>query len=350
MHDSIFSSNQTLREAFNGGLGDMLEGGGLGPFILVCANAGFDSAVQAVTGGALTQHYRALRDEYVAALAAGREIRAVEEDLLVFLKLHAVGLENLQPTEKRRTGPWEVQFNHLRSFRPKRIAARIPETLRVPFDESGFHFNKPFMQKEAFWAGSLGERDATLYYNKYPFVELHALLVPEREARLPQFLDQERFSWLWETSQELAPNLEGVGFGYNALGAYASVNHLHFQMFVKPEGFPVQAQEWRHNGGTESYPAACAAFDDRDEAWGYLDHLHEANTAYNLLCLPGRVYVFSRRRQGTYHQPEWTTGFTWHELAGGMLTFNRRDFEVLDDAAIGQALQGVAHDGHDPHP
>lgn len=345
MNDRVFSSSRTLRQAFNTGLGTMLEGGGLGPFILVCANAGFDPEVQAATGAALKRHYQALRDDYLAALGSGREIRAVEEDLLVFLKLHAVGLDKLQPTEKRRAGPWEVQFNHLRSFRPKRIAARIPESLRVPFDESGFNFNKPFMQKEAFWSGPLGGRDATLYYNKYPFVELHALLVPQREARLPQFLDQERFAWLWATAEELAPTLDGVGFGYNALGAYASVNHLHFQMFVKPEGFPVQAANWRHNGGAETYPAACAAFDDRDEAWAYLDHLHDDNTAYNLLCLPGRAYVFARRRQGTYGQPEWTTGFTWHELAGGMLTFNRGDFDSLDEATIRQALQGAAHDG-----
>ncbi len=43
----------------------------------------------------------------------GRSTRleAPEDDLLVFLKLMAVGLENLQPTQFRRAGPWELQFN-----------------------------------------------------------------------------------------------------------------------------------------------------------------------------------------------------------------------------------------------
>ncbi len=339
------TSRPALRQAFNAGLCAMLEGGGLGPFILVCANGSYDPDVQAATGEGLERLYRELDRDFRAALENGRDIRAVEEDLLVFLKLRTVGLERLKATERRRAGAWEVQFNHLRAFRPKRIAARVPEGIRAPFDDGAFHFNKPFMQKEAFWSDALGGRDATLYYNKYPFADFHTLLVPERERQLPQYLTEDIHDWLWRLTLELGDTLDGVAVGYNAFGAFASVNHLHFQLCLKPEGFPVAAPGWRHNGGGEDYPAACHAFVERDEAWRFIDGLHQKAQPYNLLYLPGRLYVFPRRKQGTYNQPAWTAGFTWHELAGGMIAFNREDYETLDDDAIRQALQGVAPDG-----
>ncbi|MBS4098408.1 MAG: hypothetical protein KGZ83_16420 [Sulfuricella sp.] len=337
-----FSSSAAFKQAFVSGLSELLHGGRLGQFILVCANASFDPAVHAATAKELGKLHAELRVRFQADLEGGRNIAEVEEDLLVFLKILAIGLEHLKPTETRQAGPWEVQFNHLRSFRPKRITTRVPSGIYLPFDEAAFHFNKGFMQQEAFWAGELAGRRATLYYNKYPFVDSHCLLVPEREARLPQFLYVESHDYLWEATKQLGETLDGVGFGYNSVGAFASVNHLHFQMFLKPAGFPVMAPQWRHNGGSAAYPVACAAFDDRQAAWNAIEQLHALETPYNLLYVPGRLYVFPRAKQSTYAQPEWTSGFTWHELAGGIIAFNREDFERLDDAAVRLALTGLA--------
>lgn len=340
--ESLFASSAAFSTVFSAGLDGLLKKGGLGPFILVCANATFDQRLYAAASDGLSQLYAVLRDEYVQALQQGREIQAVEEDLLVFLKIHAVGLDRLQPTAKRQEGLWELQFNHLRSFRPKRITSRVPERLRAPFDEAGFHFNKGFMQKEAFWAGELLGRHATLYYNKYPFVDFHGLLVPERDSCLPQYLTEAHHFYLWEATAALAQTLEGVGFGYNSLGAFASVNHLHFQMFIKSEGFPVMAPAWRHNGGEKPYPAACLVFSDAKSAWTGIHQLHEDEMPYNLLYAAGRMYLFPRRKQGTYPQPAWTSGFTWHELAGGIITFNREDYERLDAASIERELACLA--------
>lgn len=342
MDNPLFSSNSAFHDAFVQGLNDLLRGGGLGQFILVCANANFDPAVHAVTGERLADLYGEIGERLRGALAGGRNIAEVEEDLLVFLKILAVGLDHLSATQTRRAGPWELQFNHLRSFRPKRIAARVPGALYLPFDESAFHFNKGFMQKEAFWAGHLGGRCTTLYYNKYPFAPCHCLLVPEREARLPQFLYVESHAWLWETASELGSRLDGVGFGYNSVGAFASVNHLHFQMYLKPEGFPAMSGQWRHNGGEQDYPLACQAYDEVDAAWAAVERLHEREIPYNLLYLPGRLLVFPRAKQGTYAQPAWTAGFTWHELAGGMVVFNREDYDSLDENAVSAGLAALA--------
>ena len=338
MSDYPFDSLESFQHAFTSGLSGLLHKGGLGPFILVCANASFDKRVEEVADEGLAALYKRLSAEYVDALSNGKPIHAVEEDLLVFLKLHAVGFEQLKAPEIRQAGPWEVQFNQLRSFRPKRITTQVPQTLHEPFDEAGFHFNKPFMQKEVFWSGKLCGHYATLYYNKYPFADFHGLLVPERESCLAQFLTEAHHCYLWEVTQELAVTLDGVGFGYNSLGAYASVNHLHFQMFVKPAGLPVMNADWQHNGGKAPYPTTCAAFDSAASAWGFLSNLHEANTPYNALYSKERIYVLPRKKQGCYQQPEWTSGFAWLEMAGGMITFNRDSYLNLHQAAIAQEL------------
>ena len=342
MSDHPFATLESFQLAFTSGLSGLLQKGGLGPFILVCANASFDKRVEAATAEGLAALYHALSTEYVDALSSGKPIQAVEEDLLVFLKLHAVGFARLQATEIRQAGLWEVQFNQLRSFRPRRITTQVPQSLHSPFDEAGFHFNKPFMQKEAFWAGKLSGRHATLYYNKYPFADFHGLLVPERESCLPQFLTEAHHFYLWQATLDLSRTLHGAGFGYNSLGAFASVNHLHFQMFVQPAGLPVMHAEWQHNGGGRPYPTHCAAFDTPAAAWGYLSELHKNDTPYNLLYSKDRLYIFPRRKQGCYAQPDWTSGFAWHEMAGGMITFNRESYASLDHLSITQELAKLA--------
>ena len=342
MSEHPFTTLESFQQAFTSGLTGLLQKGGLGPFILVCANASFDQRVEAATAEGLAVLYQSLSADYVDALSSGKAIQAVDEDLLVFLKLHAVGFARLQATETRFAGPWEVQFNQLRSFRPRRISAQVPQTLHVPFDEAGFHFNKPFMQKESFWSGKLSGRHATLYYNKYPFADFHGLLVPERESCLPQFLTEAHHHYVWQVTLDLSRTLEGVGFGYNSLGAFASVNHLHFQMFVKPAGLSVMSADWQHNGGTTLYPASCAVFDSAASAWNFLCGLHEKNTPYNLLYGKGRVYVFPRMKQGCYQQPDWTSGFAWLEMAGGMITFNRESYLHLEQATIAEELARLA--------
>ncbi|MBZ0091136.1 MAG: hypothetical protein K8F27_02780 [Sulfuricellaceae bacterium] len=339
---AIFSSPDAFRRAFSDGLPELLRDDGLGAFILVCANATYDPAIYAATSARLRAKLDALRERHVKTLADGRPITDADEDLLVFLKILALGFERLNATEKRRAGPWLVQFNHLRAFRPQRISRQTVSGLQAPFDAKAFHFNKGFLQKEAFWSGELGGKAATLYYNKYPFAELHALLVPEREKQLPQFLTRPYHDYVWQLAETLGRSLEGLGFGYNAYGAFASVNHLHFQLFADPQELPAASPDWRHNGGAEDYPAACEVFRCEASAWRRIEDLHRRQIAYNLLYRPGKLYVFPRQTQGVLPTPAWSSGFTWYEMAGGMLSFNRDDYAKLDEAEISAELKKLA--------
>ncbi|GAB6040795.1 hypothetical protein [Endothiovibrio diazotrophicus] len=329
-----FHSTADLRRAFEEGLGRLLDHDGLGPFILVAANATFDAEVYATLEERLRHRFGELERHYREALAEGHPLRDTDDDLMVMLKMIAVGFDRLRKTETRAVGPWEVQYNHLRSFRPPRASGTAVATLRQPFNPDGFHFNKPFLEKECFWRGELEGRPVALLYNKYPFVDLHGLLVPEGPAGHPQFLEEAHHHYIWQLTAALGERLDGVGFGYNALGAHASVNHLHFQLFARAEPLPVAHSRWRHNGGGEPYPARCEAFDSATTAWEYIARLHRRGITYNLIYLPGRLLCLPRKPQGECPIPPWGAGLSWYEMSGGMLTFNHHDFDQLSEAPV----------------
>ncbi|VAW80535.1 hypothetical protein MNBD_GAMMA14-2349 [hydrothermal vent metagenome] len=332
--ETLFTSEAMLRHRFERGLGQLLDVGSMNLFILVAANASFDARLWAMLSSRLRAQYDVLLESLRSTLIQGRHLSESDDDLLVFLKMSQTGIESLQPTELRDAGPWEVQFNSLRSFRPMRNSQRPMTTIQAPYDAVGFNFNKPFMRQETLASGELLGRHIDLYYNKYPFVEFHSLLVPDREQCYPQYLFEEMHNYVWRLVETLSETLPGIRVGYNALGAFASVNHLHLQLFVRERILPVEHVRWVHNAGSYDYPVDCRVFDDTQAAWQYIAQLHARNEAYNLLYAPGRLYCLPRRKQGAFELPDWSSGFSWYELCGGMITFNREDWVALDESGI----------------
>ncbi len=339
--ENPFASTETFRSAFTAGLSELLRHDTLGVYILAQANASFDPSIHALLEAPLRERFDRLQRRYQKALREGRRLTDPLDDQTVFLKLMAIGIEDIRATEFRRAGVWEIQFNQVRSFRPPRMSGEKVNTIYNPFDPKEFHFNKPFLKKEIFWSGTLNDRNVSMLYNKFPFAELHCLLVPEPRSRKPQFLEQMDHGYIWDLTQQLGETIPGVGFGFNSYGGHASVNHLHFQMFVRDSQLPVSSPIWRHNGGKRQYPMTCRRLDTTTEAWQFLDLLHEDEISYNLIYLPGRLYCLPRKKQGNYPQSPWTTGLAWHELAGCITTFNCTDYAELKSAQISKELAGM---------
>ncbi|MBI5330388.1 MAG: hypothetical protein HZB71_07225 [Betaproteobacteria bacterium] len=335
-----FRSTDTFRLAFGQGLADLLaRHDGLGVYILVLANAAYEPALWGPLAPALRARHERHAAEITAALRAGRRSAEPEDDLMVFLKLLAMGFDAVRITETRQADPWQVQFNPVRALRPPRASGGRVEGLLRPFDPAGFHFNKPFLAKEVFWQGALAGKPARLLYNKFPFATLHGLLVPQPERGLPQWLTPELHGWAWEATQELAARIPGLGVAYNSFGAQASVNHLHFQTFTGAT--PVQSPRFVHNGGAEPYPLPCQVAGDAGEAWFLLDALHQRGTPYNLLYSLGRLHILPRAPQGSRADASWGAGMAWSELAGCVTVFSREDFTALTEADVRQALAGL---------
>jgi hypothetical protein len=336
---TVFLSPEHFRAAFVAGLQRLLEDRGLGAYILVLANAGFEPALFTRLREALQAGFAYQCADLAARRQTGRLAELPPDDLAVFEQLQQIGLDRLEAARFRRAGPWEVQFNPLRALRPPRNAGALIEHLGAPFNPSAFNFNRPFLRKESIWTGELLGRAVDVLYNKFPFVEAHSLLVPERERGLAQYLTETAHLFAWALSGQLSATLPGVGLAYNAYGAYASVNHLHFQMFLRERPLPVEAPEWAHNGGGKDYPCPCRVFDSADAAYAFIHHLHGQNTPYNLLYRPGKVYCLPRRFQGSYRSAEWSGGHAWYELCGGVTTFAAGHFAALDQAAIAGELE-----------
>jgi hypothetical protein len=342
MSASLFRSDGQFRQQFAHGLRQMLETPSLGGYILVHANAGFDSGLFDELRPALQRGYGQLAQACRERLCHGRELAGAPDDVSVFLKLMAIGFDGVQPTRFRSLTDWELQFNHLRAFRPSRMTAERVTGISRPFDASGFHFNKPFLRQEAIWSGELLGEPVELLYNKFPFVSLHGLLVPDREAQQAQFLTRRYHDYVWRLCETLGKDLSGWGMGYNSYGAYASVNHLHFQTFLRDAPLPISRDEWRHNGGARPYPLPCETFSDRDAGWRFIESLHEAGCSYNLIYLPGRLYAVPRRCQGSYQTASWSSGFAWYEVAGGFTVASAERFEQLDNVSIVRELASLA--------
>ncbi len=338
----IFTSAEALRTAFEEGLESQLKEESLGTFILVLANAIFDEQIFVLLKDRLQEKFEILSQQYSEKLRQGKPLNDAPDDILVFLKLIAMGFNSLNTTEYRQTENWELQFNQLRSLRPKRISNTSISRLLQEFNDNAFHFNKPFLNKEVFWSGNIDGVAVKLLYNKFPFATLHGLLVPEPEEKLPQFLHTDMHNFISKLCRQISENIPCIAIAYNGYGAGASINHLHFQTFTRQQPLPVLDKQWLHNGGTQTYPTSCRVFEKSADAWHYIDQLHQRKITYDLLYLPHMIICLPRKFQGTFDVPEWSESFAWYELCGGITTFNREHFLKLDNDTISRTLALLA--------
>ncbi len=317
----------------------MLQEEGLGVLILVYANAVMNHELYHQLEPALKQRFDHYQTLYHKLLSEGRRSIDPDDDLFVFLKMVITGRDRIKLVESRDEKGWELQFNHIRGFRPPRGADKGVNGNYAPFNENGFHFNKPFLRKETLWHGVLAGRQVDLLYNKFPFVENHLLLVPERERNAPQFLTKIDHNYIWNLSSELGEKIKGWGVGFNGYGAYSSINHLHFQAFAREKPLPIENPQWSHNGGEQPYPLAVLVYSDPVLAWEAIDSLHNDQQCYSLLYRKDRLYLIPRRCQSEYKHEQWTSGYAWYEVCGGVVTFNTNDYLELKSQDIQAEFQ-----------
>lgn len=333
------SSKQNFIEAFKYGLLQQSESNSLGNFILAMANASFDAAIYATLSEKLKNRFQIFSEHFSSANSQNTETRVNDEDRVVFRHMQELGFDELRVTEFRELEPWQLQFNMLRSFRPARMSCTTVTNLRQPFDASGFHFNRPFMLQEQLVEENFRGMSFSLYYNKYPFVPCHLLVVPDRQAQHEQFLTRAYHDAAWQWFEQLLSVIPDAVLGFNARGAFASVNHLHFQTGIPLNSLPVESGTWKHNGGSRDYPASCIKFSNAVEAWQYLESLHANNQTYNLVYSAKGLYCFPRRFQGTFSIPEWSAGISWYELAGGVILSSQEDFHTLTATQVENLLK-----------
>ncbi|MDD5393739.1 MAG: hypothetical protein PHE17_12035 [Thiothrix sp.] len=314
----IAADIDAFKADFAAGLENMLTPTGLGAFILVLANSMQDRELFARLSAPLSQTFAQLREN---------NPDGPEDDRNVFAALLASGIDALDCWEHCPQEPWERVLNPLRSLRPARVSSDVFREIQQPFDPSKFHFNKPFLRPEILWEGAWSGGQLRVLYNKFPFAPWHLLVVPEPQQCLQQFLTREHHVRMLALVAEQSHSLPGLGMAFNSLGAYASVNQLHFQGFMRETPLPLELPRWQHNGGLEAYPLDCLRTASAQKSWQMIEALHAANQPYNLLYRADACYIVPRQGQGLVALPAWAQGMAWHEICG---VFTLPDLAALE--------------------
>ncbi|KAL3525520.1 hypothetical protein ACH5RR_013892 [Cinchona calisaya] len=146
-----------------------------------------------------------------------------------------------------------AQLNEGRHLKKRPTEFRIDQVLQ-PFDENKFNFTK-VGQEEVLFRFESSDDDKSRFFSSYPLdiwstspsvvainvspIEYgHVLLIPRVVDRLPQRIDRESFLLALYFAKEAADPFLRVG--YNSLGAFATINHLHFQAYYLSVSFPIE--------------------------------------------------------------------------------------------------------------
>lgn len=307
----------SFKNRFRENLARMLATDELGSFILVLANSMQDEELFGQLRKPLQAHFARLMQF---------DPEGPPDDQQVFAALRNGNLQNMSPWQTHLQGDWELVINPLRSLRPSRFSSEAFSTLHQRFDTNRFNFNKPFLKPEILWEDHDAGMKLRVLYNKFPFAPWHLLVVPEPDKQLPQFLTLEHHQHIMRLVTAQAASLPGLGMAFNSLGAYASINQLHFQGFVRETPFPLEHERWRHNGGSKDYPLRCLKTASADDSWEIIAALHCENQPYNLLYRPDCCYIIPRLGQGLIELPTWAQGMAWHEVCG---VFTLPDLQVI---------------------
>lgn len=330
MLPDIFKSKKKFAKVYDEYLINLLKKSisvnDLGILILLSAQATFNQDLHRKINTRLDSAYKNLSVEI-----KNIPDNLKNDDYFVALKIIEHGWKKIEKVSFKKSDKlWHVQYNQLRTFKPRRNAVEKISSVYKKFDKSSFNFNKPFLKKECFKKCRCNGLDVSLFYNKFPFVPYHTLLVPEQEKNHPQFLKRKLHFYAFD----LVKKTEGFAIGYNSIGAYASVNHFHFQLFIEKEKMPVRNSIWTHNGGKKKYPADCLVFESKTASWKFISQLHKNNIPYNILYTKEKTYIFPVNFQKKHKKTIFPLGFAWIEFSGSFINVTKRDYNKLTEKQI----------------
>ncbi|XVF03800.1 hypothetical protein REPUB_Repub05bG0024200 [Reevesia pubescens] len=145
-----------------------------------------------------------------------------------------------------------AQLNEGRHLKKRPTEFRVDKVLQ-PFDENKFNFTKVGQEEVLFQfeASEDGEvqffpnapidvenSPSVVAINVSPIEYGHVLLIPRILECLPQRIDRESFLLALHMAAEAGNPY--FRLGYNSLGAFATINHLHFQAYYLAMPFPIE--------------------------------------------------------------------------------------------------------------
>ncbi|KAI5674769.1 hypothetical protein M9H77_15133 [Catharanthus roseus] len=145
-----------------------------------------------------------------------------------------------------------AQLNEGRHLKKRPTEFRVDKVLQ-PFDENKFNFTKVGQEEVLFQFEASKDNEVQFFpvapvdaenspsvvaINVSPIEYGHVLLIPRILECLPQRIDRDSFLLaLYLAAEAGSPYFR---LGYNSLGAFATINHLHFQAYYLAVPFPIE--------------------------------------------------------------------------------------------------------------
>ncbi len=280
-------------------------------------------------------------------------------------------------------GPYSfvAQVNEGRATKKRPTEFRVDRVIQ-PFDPAKFNFQKaaqnevlfaldfdPQLRHAAFHPRAPVGREGApsphlVFINVSPIEYGHLLLVPSATESLPQVVRPQDLGLALHMVAAADNPFFRVGF--NSLGAYATINHLHFQGYFLPHSFPCERAPVRPLfrrgnvavGRLEDYPVNGVVFEASnclDElaqvAGSFCARLSTANVPHNLMIFDrgARVMVFpqcfaEKQARGEVPEDVLETGVNpaCFEIAGHIVYKRQEDYVHASQEAACRLLAEVS--------
>lgn len=262
-------------------------------------------------------------------------------------------------TKRREVGPYVLQFNPLRGYRPKGGAGSKTIVLNEPYgspESPKMNFNRTDPM-ETFHSEYLGGIKFDFLYNKYPFAPYHFLMVPEKEKEYNQFLGERNegdfLAIAWDFLRKDGHE-SSMRIGFNSNGAHASFNHFHFQGFFLTDGWEPPIEKMiRANGGGPFFSRGVRFIPNSSytlaDARVVLDNLHRNNINYNIYMSPDGIAIFPRKHQGdpsysplVTSEDSINTGIAFFEMLGEIICPKQPVYDRADAEKVKAIFEAVS--------
>ncbi|CAH1400078.1 unnamed protein product [Nezara viridula] len=261
------------------------------------------------------------------------------------------------------------------------VNKRTPEiitSVNQPFSIDSFNFTRANQDEIMFFLTKSdgfnhNENRNAIMINVSPLERYHCLLLPSLYECLPQVLLNQEALNLGISSVLLNGSVEQRA-GFNSLGGYASVNHLHFHTYYLNNPMKLETIEVEHLMGRcyilENYPAKAFVFQvkSKEELSLTVNDIHllvnlfiEKNVAHNLFISRGlsferskcstetskrdcvRIYLWARTPTfGSKALDEFNPALC--ELFGHLVIKTSEAYDELTEARVAEILFSITHE------
>lgn len=279
---------------------------------------------------------------------------------------------------------FQSQLNEGRATKKRPTEFRLDQVVQE-FDENKFNFTKAFMQEVLFQFdtdalegteidedASAGRSPDLVIINVSPIEYGHVLLVPRVLDRITQIVNESTMNLALQFTSAIGNPY--FRLGYNSLGAFATINHLHFQGYFLTAPYPVELAPTKTIVSSAlndpfvrvsrlvDYPVRGWVFEMADSFDQSLKHVASAvgrvcqklqamNVPHNLLiCDCGaRVFLWpqcyaEKQSKGLVPEKLLAVGVNpaAFEIAGHIILKNRGDFDEMTQADVWNLLSEVS--------